>query len=107
MSIYDVIENEGLIEVAAIGEYDYSWSEFKVFYQPSSRRFFWQDDSGCSCYNYGDDMNSLADLCDGDKAAAIRAIDAFYPRVSGLSYASTEDEYMNAKRDIRNFKVSV
>lgn len=101
---HDVIKDEGLIDVAEIGEYDYSWSELKVFYQPKSRRFFWLQDSGCSCNGWGDYDSSLADFSDGDKFAAIQAIDDFYPSVKGSNYASTEDEYANAKADVRNFK---
>ena len=103
MNAYDVVETEGLIELTAIGEYDYSWSEMKVFYQPKSRRFFWLEDSGCSCYSWGDSIDGFADFSDGDKAAALRAVGAYADGLVGVQYASSTEELAAAKAAIRNF----
>jgi len=106
MYAYDIVESEGLVEVAAIGEYDYSWSELKMFYQPKARRFFWLEDSGCSCCSWGDSIDGFADFSDGDKAAATRAIETFYATIEGIPYASTAEECAAAKAAVRNFEAA-
>lgn len=75
MDLSKLIETEGMVEVADIGDYDYSWSELKVWYHPVNDRWYWLSDSGCSCNYYGDNgPYSLGDLEDGDRQAAIAAL---------------------------------
>lgn len=99
MSIYDVIKSNGLEEVAEIGEYGFDWSITGVYFQRSSGRFFTYSDSGCSCYSYGEDVNSLSDL---DEVTRDRAIDALKDqRPDGMSAA---DDVQREIAKVRDFK---
>ena len=53
----------------------YEWDEIHVFYSPSARRSFWSSGSGCSCNGWGEGLSSAADFENGDKDAALRALD--------------------------------
>lgn len=54
------MSNRGYEEVAEFGDYDYSWSIVKIFKKDG--RLFALEDSGCSCYGYGDSWDDPAGL---------------------------------------------
>ncbi len=68
----EAVQDLQLVEVFEAGDDDYSWNIFKGWKAPSGR-FFWFSDSGCSCYGFGDNFTSAADLSDGDRDALERA----------------------------------
>jgi len=94
---------EDWVEVADLGEGGYSWCEFKAFYSPNARRYFWHGDSGCSCNSWNDDLNTAADFEDGDRAALLRAWEAFAKEHDYYVHVS---EYIPGVNTIRNFKES-
>lgn len=65
-----------LTEVFAAGEYDYEWSEFKAWVAPSGR-YYWFEDSGCSCTYYGENFTSVSDLHDGVRSTLERSFRAW------------------------------
>lgn len=93
---------EDWIEVARLGDQGgYEWTDFNAFYSPSSRRYFWHGDGGCSCNSWSDDLGSSADFEDGDRAALLRAWEAF---AKEHPYAITVNDYLPGVTTIRNFK---
>lgn len=94
---------EDWVDVAALedGRGDYEWTEFKAFYSPSARRYFWHGDSGCSCNGWGDEVGTAADFEDGDRATLLRAWKAF---TEDHSYDFSTDGYLSGVAEIRNFK---
>lgn len=44
----------------------YSWSEFRAYYSPSARKFFWKNRQGCSCNSWVTGIKSVSDMCVGD-----------------------------------------
>lgn len=94
---------EDWVEVADLGEGGYSWTEFKAFYSPSARRYFWHGDSGCSCNGWSDDLSTVADFGDGDLAALLRAWETF---TKEHSYAFTTADYLSGVTEIRKFKAA-
>lgn len=79
----------------------YEWTEFKAFYSPSARRYFWHGDSGCSCNGWGDGVGSASSFEDGDRAALLRAWEAF---AKEHQYSIHVNEYLSGVSEIRNFK---
>lgn len=65
-----------LVEVFGQTGADYEWAEFRAWKAPSGR-FYWFEDSGCSCYGYGDGFDSEADFSDGDRDGLERAFRAW------------------------------
>ena len=108
---YETFKNEPLpgaedwTEVAEMddGRGDYEWTEFKAFYSPSARRYFWHGDGGCSCNGWGDEIHSLSDFEDGDRAALLRAWKTF---TEENSYDFSAADYADGVSKIRNFKES-
>lgn len=92
---------EDWLTVADLGEGGYEWTEFKAFYSPSARRYFWHGDSGCSCNGWSDDLSTSADFEDGDRAALLRAWEAF---TKDHSYTFSGDDHVAGVTEIRNFK---
>jgi hypothetical protein len=92
---------EDWIEVADLGEGGYEWSEFKAFYSPSSRRYFWHGDSGCSCNSWTDDLNTASDFEDGNLAALLRAWETFSKE---HSYSTQVADYLSGVQVIKAFK---
>jgi hypothetical protein len=94
---------EDWIDVAQLddGCGDYDWTEFKAFYSPSARRYFWHGDGGCSCNGWADDLHTPADFQDGDKAALLRAWEAF---AKDNEYSITTAIYTGGVITINNFK---
>jgi hypothetical protein len=94
---------EDWAEVALLedGRGDYEWTEFKAFYSPSARRYFWHGDSGCSCNGWSDDVSTPAGFEDGDRAALLRAWESF---TKDHSYDFSTEDYLSGVAEIRNFK---
>ena len=70
-----IIAENNLVAVDTLSFGDgYSWTEMEVFYSKELDRFFWVQDSGCSCNALWDDIRSLADLCDGSRQNAANAV---------------------------------
>ena len=94
---------EDWIEVAALGDEmgGYDWTEFKAFYSPSARRYFWHGDSGCSCNSWFDEISTAASFEDGDRAALLRAWEAF---AKDHEYSIPVSVYLPGVAEIRNFK---
>ncbi len=76
VTLDEAIEQLQLTEVFAAGEYDYEWAEFKAWVAPSGR-YYWYEDSGCSCRGYGEDFTAVADLHDGARTTLERAFRAW------------------------------
>lgn len=95
---------EDWIEIAALddGRGDYEWSDFKAFYSPSARRYFWHGDSGCSCNGWGDEISSAASFEDGDKAALMRAWETF-----AKEHYLSVDVYVSGVATLRKFEATL
>lgn len=91
---------EDFVTVAELGEGGYSWAEFKAFYSPAARRYFWHGDRGCSCNGWSDDLTSASDFQDGDRAALIRAWEVF---AKENDYEITITDYLDGVKTINNF----
>lgn len=91
---------QGVTSISAGG---WEWARMEVNYSPSARRYFWDWQSGCSC-NGWEDPESVDEWENGDRAAAIRAIDSFghYDEDEKML---TADKIVS-KMAIRNFKES-
>ena len=63
----------------------YEWAGLHAFYSPKDRLYFWYGDSGCSCNGWGDDINSVADFSNGDRAALRAALKGFAENNSAYS----------------------
>lgn len=88
-------------EVADLDFGDYSWTTFRVYYSPSSRRYFWHGDSGCSCNNWAKGVASSADFSNGDKEAAARAWESF---ARDYEYSIHTSDYISGAAQIREFR---
>lgn len=55
----------------------YSWEDIIVFWSPTARRYYWYEDSGCSCHYWGENLETVGDFYDGDRKAAERALREF------------------------------
>lgn len=101
MELYDLIEKEGLVPVAGLHAGGWEWAAIEVYYKPDARRFFWLEESGCSCYGFGDYAPySLDEFGDGDRNAAIAAL-------KGFSYYEdnpSADEYHRETAKVRDYK---
>ncbi|GAA1513700.1 DUF7574 domain-containing protein [Brevibacterium permense] len=64
-------EIPGLINVFDKDVGGYEWECFGAWYD--GHRYHWFSDGGCSCYGPGQDIETLADMENGDEAALIRA----------------------------------
>lgn len=89
------------VEVADISEGGYDWTEFRAFYSPSARRYFWHGDSGCSCNSWADGIASAANFEDGDKGALRRAWEFF---AKERSYTFGAADYLNGVEQINKFE---
>lgn len=93
------------VEVTELAYYDYSWSILRAYYSPSARRYFWYGDSGCSCNDWTDLIESPADFENGDRQALIRALREFGPEEGqGYYYGLTPDDTNAAVRAATIFK---
>lgn len=89
------------LRVADLGEGGYEWTEFRAYYSPSARRYFWHGDSGCSCYGWGEMVSTADDFENGDRAALLRAWKTF---TEDHSYDFSQTDYADGVSEIRNFK---
>ena len=94
---------EDWAEVADLGEGGYEWTEFKAFYSPAARRYFWHGDSGCSCNYWTEAIDTADDFENGDKAALLRAWEAFSKE---HPYAIQVADYLDGVEEIRKFRAS-
>ena len=93
------------VEVTELSYYDYDWAILRAYYSPSARRYFWYGASGCSCYDWKDDINSPADFESGDRRALIRALREFGPEEGrDRYYGLTPDDTNAAIRAVTLFK---
>lgn len=92
---------DGWVEVADLGEGGYSWAEFKAFYAPAARRYFWHGDAGCSCNGWGDDLTNASDFEDGDRVALLRGWESF---AKEHSYSTQVTDYLSGVQVIKAFK---
>lgn len=99
MSIHSVIQDNGLTEVAEVGNYDWSWSITGIYFQRSSGRFFAYSDGGCSCYSYGEDANELSDL---DEVTRAKAIELLKERRGGTGMS--DDGVQREIAKVRDFR---
>lgn len=99
MSIYNVIKDNDLTEVAEVGDYGWDWSITGIYFQRSSGRFFAYSDSGCSCYSYGEAANELSDLDEVTREAAIDRLKEAFPG----SYMS-DDGVQREIAQVRDFR---
>jgi len=74
----NITEKNNLVFVDSLSLGDgYDWADIEVYYSKEKNRFFWIEGSGCSCSWLWEDVNSLADMCDGDRQSAARAVRSF------------------------------
>lgn len=64
-------------EVLTVMSGNWEWREFRAYWSPDARRFFWLDDQGCSCDAFGDNIE-LSDMQDGNRDALLDAISDFF-----------------------------
>lgn len=64
MSVYEDPKRHGLVIVAEIGDDDasYSFNDIVVWKHIDSGRFYWAQDSGCSCPSPFEDYDNIDDL---------------------------------------------
>jgi hypothetical protein len=85
----------------AMTDYGYEWSEFAAYIDPADGRWFWIEDSGCSCNYFLDDVRpDRAALESGDRADALRAATAWEPYVE----SPTDDVQANLLKAIRDYR---
>lgn len=91
---------EDLEPVFLEDEGGYEWTAMGAWYSPSQRRFFWVQDSGCSCNSFGDGVRSVEDFQNGSKADLLAASDSFLIIESyGGFTQSSRDRALAAVRD--------
>jgi hypothetical protein len=69
--------------VATDDEGCYDWSAISVFWSPSARKYFWYQDSGCSCTDHMDYVTGIGDFEVGDKADVLRVTGNWSDRFFG------------------------
>jgi hypothetical protein len=57
-----------------MGVESYDWDQIDVFYNPPNGRFYWIEQSGCSCYGPWEVGMTVSDFNDGDAQQAVRAV---------------------------------
>jgi len=78
----------------------YEWSEFKAFYSPAARRYFWFGDGGCSCNGWGDYLD-LAMFENGSREDLTRAWRKFTEE-NKIDFTATH--YFDGVQEIRKFE---
>lgn len=68
---------KGLVELPEMGYYDYEWDRFVSYYDPRTEMFYWLSDSGCSCNDLWEDVNSVGDMYVGRKSEFLSAAASF------------------------------
>ena len=101
MSIDNVIKTNDLTAVASLSAGGYDWSETGVYFQRSSGRFFVLEDSGCSCYYYGEAVDSLSDLAQTTREGAMESLKS----LGGGGYlAASADDTQREVAKVRDFR---
>ena len=77
----------------------YGWTEWRVYFSPSARRYFWHGDSGCSCNYWADDVDSAEDFGNGSRADAVNNLRSF---VEGFSDGTAET--LEAVAEIKTYR---
>lgn len=79
----------------------WDWSEIQVKYDPASGKFFWDTQSGCSCYDW-EDPESLDEVHYGTREQAAKAAREF----ASSDYAGepTPDDAAVAYREVRTWR---
>lgn len=98
-TLEEAIERLQLVEVFAVGEYDYEWAEFKAWVAPSGR-YYWYEDAGCSCTGYGETFTSVSDFSDGARSTLERAFRAWRQSNTNRPLEGV-DEAMEKLRQLR------
>jgi len=93
---------EDWVSVADLGEGGYDWIEFKAFYSPNARRYFWHGDRGCSCNSWSDELRDATDLQNGSRADLLRAWETF-TKDQG-QYSLTVTDYLHGVAEIKKFE---
>lgn len=84
--------------VTQIVEGDYEWAEFRVYYSPVDRQYYWLGDLGCSCTSYDTDAYLFeVDFHNGSFPAMKRALSEW------AEECSTPFEKTRALEDIHSF----
>jgi len=97
MSEHDYM-NDWVDVVFVTTQDNYDWIDLGVYYSPTARRWFWYEDSGCSCYSW-EAPPTVEEWENGDKDAALRALDNF----QGYGDYAASDR-IDDKLTVRNFK---
>ena len=85
-----------LIALPEMGWYDYEWDEFKSFYDPNARIFYWAEMSGCSCNDWYENVESVENLNFGRKDEFLRAAAEY----AGSRYSEEFEEIRRAVKDL-------
>lgn len=101
MSIYNVIKQHGLEEVAEVGDYGWDWSITGIYFQRSSGRFFAYSDGGCSCYSYGENADDLSDL---DEVTRAKAIELLKEQRGDALIGMSADDVQREIAKVRDFR---
>jgi hypothetical protein len=80
--------------IGEFGDYDYSWWEFKAWYDQQARIYYWYQDSGCSCNSFMDSGYSIGDLSVGRKEELFNAA-----REAGTGGDEGWSDFMTAVRN--------
>lgn len=79
----------------------YEWTEFKAYYSPSARHYFWYGDSGCSCNSWDNYISCDGDFENGSRDDVLRAWQSFAEQ---YTYDFTTEDRLNGSAKIRLFK---
>jgi len=83
-------ESLGLTTVATVeDEPDYDFQILAIW--SDGKRFYWAEDTGCSCPTPFEDYTTLDSLCSGGRYACLAAIERF-----------TNYEYFHSTRQVNN-----
>ena len=91
----------GLIEVAEVGDWDYSWHTTAVFYDKTHKAMRVSWDSGCSCYWPWESHYSIDDF--GPPMGMGEAIKEFRKEAGDMYSNNSHDEIEKAVQEIREF----
>lgn len=107
---YDLIESEipgtedFRVVIEATAYESYEWAEFRAWYSPSARQFFWSGQSGCSCNMYetpstidGMENGSKQDMISAFCVASCRNIDYYYNLEMALAYLDATKQWRYSK----------
>lgn len=91
---------EHVVSVSSGGGYE--WAILHSFYDPTSNRYFWYGDSGCSCNWWGWRLNSEADFQSGSKEDLGRGIRDFC--VENYYYDLTSETLLDKIRELKRWR---